>query len=248
MAAYPKYDKLPTVQIILYTRYTLSEYFRKVKRAIEEKGDILDILDLPFDLSDRCPLCGGKDCAEFIGYYYRGVVDEKGTYSKSFPIVRFKCNRKGGPPVVDHKTFSLLPYQLVPYRKYSIDFIFKTLVMRYKEQRTIEYVFNHLADVHRGDQYIDLSTKTFYAFKELVMDSINRLLVSGYYKEAEEGLQNPCHDEQIRSFIEFSTGFYSNKTNPSIRGPCALSYDYYRTGGYYVNNSHFLFGTPSQFR
>jgi len=33
-----------------------------------------------------------------------------------------------------------------------------------------------------------------------------------------------------------------------IRGPCALSYDFYLKGGGWLQNSHFLFGTPSQFK
>lgn len=64
------------IQVILNTGYTLKEYYQKVKG----KGyDILELLDIPLDFKGRCPICGGKGCPQFIGYYYRGVIDEDGT-------------------------------------------------------------------------------------------------------------------------------------------------------------------------
>jgi len=209
--------------------------------------NIYDLVELPYDFTERCPLCGGHDCAKFIGYYYRGVIDEAGTYYKAFPVARFLCRRKGSTPVVRHKTFSLLPYQLVPYTKYSIPFIIKTLKLAYVEDNSVKELQDYLAGFQEH-QYIDFSRSSFYEFKAFILKSIDKMLAGGYYQEAEGELQEPHTNKRIKAFIEFSKGFTSDKTIPSIRGPCALGYDFYIRGGGYLSNGYFLFGTPSQFR
>lgn len=103
---------LPTIQILIYIKETLAQYYKKVKG---KNYDLVEILDLGLDFRTRCPICGGKDCARFIKYYTRGVIDENGSYYKAFPIARYVCEAKGSQNVVSHKTFSLLPYQLIPY-------------------------------------------------------------------------------------------------------------------------------------
>ncbi|MCL0038564.1 hypothetical protein M1N10_06100, partial [Thermodesulfovibrionales bacterium] len=74
------------------------------------------------------------------------------------------------------------------------------------------------------------------------------ILAVGHCKEAETELQQPSKWERIKRFIEFAVRFSCLKIKPYIRGPCALSYDFYIEGGGYFLNSHFLFGTASQFR
>ena len=246
MAAYQNVVNCQLIQILLYTEYTLSEYYGKVKG---KKYNIIDILDLPYDFSCRCPICGGRDCAKFLDYYPRGVVDEKGTYYKAFPVARFLCNRKGSELVSRHKTFSLLPYQLIPYTKYSLPFIIKVLKLRYIEDRSIYKLQEYLAAVEEADNiHLDLSVGRIYGFKKLVMETIDKILAFGYYKEAETEFQQPSDGERIKRFIEFAEGFRCLKIKPCIRGPCALSYDFYMEGGSYFLNSHFLFGAASQFR
>jgi len=241
----PEYSNLPTIQVIVATKYSLTEYYNKVKGKNE---DIFEILDLSFDVYHRCPICGGNNCAQFIGYYYRGVIDENGTYYKAFPVARFLCNRKGGDPIVSHRTFSLLPHQLVPYTKYSIPFIIKVLTLRYIDDKSIMDVQNYLSGFDKERVYIDLSASSINAFKDFILEVINKLLSSGYYQDAEKLLQKPSDNKRIRAFIEFSEVFCCYRINPYIRGPCALSYDFYTKGGGCFWNSYFLFGTPSQFR
>lgn len=246
MAAYQNVVNCQLIQIILYTENTLSEYYAKVKG---KKQNIVEILDLPYDFSDRCPVCGGRDCAKFLDYYLRGVVDENGTYYKSFPVARFLCNRKGSEQVTRHKTFSLLPYQLIPYTKYSLPFIIKVLKLRYIEDRSIYKLQEYLAAVEEANNiYLDLSVSRIYWFKQLALECIDKILAAGYYKEAGRELQQPSQQERIKRFIEFTERFHCWKIKPYIRGPCALSYDYYMEGGGYFRNIHFLFGTASQFR
>jgi hypothetical protein len=203
-------------------------------------------------------LCGAPDCARFIGLYYRGVVDEKGRYFKYFPVPRFLCQRKG-VPVVDHKTFSLLHYHLLPYHKYSIPFVIKVLKSRHIERMTLETLIKYIADftatgpVGTDYEYVELTFSRIFAFQYLIKGSINKILVNQYYKEVtgrwqRQKVSDNNEYELIKAFLQFCTDFECHITNPPIRGPCALSYDFYLKGGAHVFNSRFLFGTPSQFR
>lgn len=232
------------IQILTFIGYTLGEYYSQVRGKDE---DVIEVIGLPYDFTARCPLCGDKDCAQFIGYYWRGVIDEKGTYYKSFPIARYLCNRKGKSLTVKHRTFSLLPYQLVPYIKYSIPFILNALEKVYVEDDSINRLLDYLASFGAGE-YIEMSTSTFHAFKSFILTCIDKMLAMGFYKEVKSALQSPSGRQRIEVFLVFAEDFTCCKTDPAIRGPCALGYDYYLKDGGYLKNGHFLFGTPSQFR
>lgn len=200
-----------------------------------------------FDFKAQCPLCGGKDCAQFIGYYYRGVVDEKGTYYKALPIARYLCNRKGSALSIKHRTFSLLPYQLVPYTKYSIPFIIGCLKKVYGEDSSVKELLDYLAGVKAGE-YVELSPSTFDGFKAFILTCINKMSALGFYKETESVLQSPFGNQRIKAFLVFAEDFACYKTDHPIRGPCALGYDFYLSNGGCFRNGYFLFGTPAQFR
>lgn len=237
---------MPTnvIQLPVIIGYTLREYYSQVSGR---DGDSGEILVLPNDFTHRCPLCGGKDCAQFIGYYYRGVIDEKGTYYKGFPIARYLCNRKGTALSIKHRTFSLLPNQLVPYSKYSLPFIVNALRKVYGEDSSVKGLLDYLAG-GKAQEYIDLSASAFYAFRAFILTAIDKMLAMGFYAEITAPLQTPSEGQRIRVFLLFAEDFSYGKSDPEIRGPCALGYDYYMQGGGYMRNAHFLFGTPSQFR
>ena len=238
------YGNLVFIQINIFTKETLSDYFKKVSR---KACDILFLLNVYLCFSECCPLCGGKECAVFIKYYYREVIDEKGTYYKNFPIARYLCRRKGHKSITHHKTFSLLPYQLIPYSKYSIQFIIKTLEARHIKGLSI----------YKLQEYLDTFSKTtitigaehLIGFKRLIKNAIDKIMMSQYYQEFEAKVRGEGTEQGLlRSFLEFIQTFECFKIKPSIRGPCALGYDYYLQGGGYFSNAYFLFGTPSQFR
>lgn len=80
---------------------------------------------------------------------------------------------------------------------------------------------------------------------EEAMDKIDKFSGSNYtIKEKLKGFEE---EGRLRIFIEYATEFICQKTNPSIHGPCGLSYDYYLSLGGFFRNAPFLFGTPSQF-
>lgn len=192
-------------------------------------------------------MCGGTGCAQFIGYYYRGVVDEKGTYYKAFPIARYLCNRTGSARSIPHRTFSLLPYQLAPYTKYSIPFIIGCLKKVYGEDNSVNKLLDYLAGIEAGE-YIELSASVFHGFKAFILTCVNKMSAADLYEEARSSLQCPSERQRIKVFLVFAENFVCNKTDKPIRGPCALGYDFYLSNGGWFRNGHFLFGAPSQFR
>lgn len=250
MAGYPLCGNLPTIQIIIVVDYTLRQFYQKVKREHAGHGEISELIDVVDSFDTSCPLCGEADCARFLGYYYRQVIDEKGRYYEDFPVPRFVCRRKGKHAMVNHKTFSLLHYHLVPYSAYSLPFVVKVLRSRHIDGMTVEGIQGYLANITcAGDDYKELSASGIFAFKELFVKAITKILVNGYYPRLSDELAETSRESvRIEIFLDFCQGFICPKLTPSIRGPCALSYDFYITGGSYLRNAFFLFGVPSQFR
>jgi len=188
------------------------------------------------------------DCAIFIGYYTRVVIDEHGTYFKEFPIARYLCKGKGKKKWVKHKTFSLLPYQLVPYTKYSIPFIIKSLKARYEDGLSIVRLQDYLAEFGKDD-ILPISADQLFDFKQIVLEAVNKITATGHYRELEEAVSSKSTNQEILvAFITFASCFECCKVELSIRGPCGLGYDFYLNEGGFLHCAHFLFGTPSQFR
>jgi hypothetical protein len=185
-------------------------------------------------------------------------VDEDGSYYPDFPVPRFKCHGKGGNPIVQfhHQTFSLLHYHLAPYCKYSIPFIIKVLKAKHIQSLSLTLLQDYIADFPGTgggcDGYIEMSTSRIYSFCNLLEVTVTKLLISGYYQQLTNQLQKcrggESEAEAIKISLQFITEFECRKVSVPIRGPCALSYDFYLEGGSYFRNSLFLFGTPSQFR
>ncbi|KPA16586.1 hypothetical protein MHK_003196 [Candidatus Magnetomorum sp. HK-1] len=199
--------------------------------------------------SAKCPICGAYNCYKFLGFYSRPVFDENGTFFKDLLIARFECLRKGSDIIVQHKTFSLLPYQLIPYCKYSIPFIIKILEMNHINDKSIMEIQEFLSKYENSNGYIDLAQSTIYKFKNIIVETINKLLAFAYYSEFNKNMLGLKTDnKRIIEFLTFALLFVCFKLFSLIRGPCALGYDFFLTGGGYIKNSHFLFGTPSQFR
>lgn len=194
---------------------------------------------------EKCPICGAYNCYKFLGFYFRPVFDEHGTFFKDFPIARFKCYQKGTNIIVQHKTFSLLPYQLIPYCKYSIPFIIKILKMEHINEKSVMEIQELLSNHENSNGYIDLAQSTIYKFKDVIEDAITKLLAAAYYPVFNSNMLNlRTEKEKVIVFITFAMSFAYIK----LSGPCALGFVFFLTGGGYIKNSLFLFGTPSQFR
>jgi len=168
-------------------------------------------------------------------------VDEKGTYFKEFPIARYKCNEKGCPKV-EHKTFSLLPYQLIPYCKYAIEFMLKTMnywkTEKHSINKTLDFVFEKLKT--------DISSNELYKFAKIIEIAIEKIIACNVKGLIFASIIDK--KERIIKFIEYSENYSCYKFEEEIRGPPALNIDFYVNNGGYIKNAQFLFGTPSQFR
>jgi len=220
----------------------LLQYYNKV----QEEG--IKYIRNFFD-TDKCPICGAYNCYKFLAFYPRPVIDEKGTFFKNFLIARFECSQKGSDVIVKHRTFSLLPYQLIPYCKYSIPFIIDIFEKGHIDDKSFMQIQEHLSKNDDPNLYIDLSLSTIYKLKKIIIETINKLQESALYPEFNKTMLGVNTDKKrITVFITFALKFECCKLSHEIRGPCALGYDYFLTKGSYIKNSHFLFGTPSQFR
>jgi len=166
-------------------RIYVKEYYSQVK---DSSRDIIELLGLPHDFRYRCPLCGAGDCAQFIGYYCRGVIDERGTYYNAFPIARYLCNGKETALTVKDRTFSLLPYQLVPYSKYCIPFIVNVLMKVYGEDSSVKELLDYLAGF-KAQEYTDLSANVFYGFRAFILTAITRCC-DGFLQRAQSATAN----------------------------------------------------------
>jgi hypothetical protein len=65
-------------------------------------------------VGEECPLCGGKGCWREIGPYEREVIELFPFGRGKVLVARFLCRQGKG-------TFSLLPCQLAPYHRYTIE-------------------------------------------------------------------------------------------------------------------------------
>lgn len=80
--------------------------------------------------------------------------------------------------------------------------------------------------------------------KEYIIKAVDKVIISGYYPDLITSLNTPDIRLKIKNFLEYLTLEYGCP----IRGPCAMSYEYYERKEKYNNNGSFLFGTPSQMR
>jgi len=98
-------------------------------------------------------------------------------------------------------------------------------------------------------EIISIGAGHLLKFKHLLNEALNKIMISPYYHTLQsevryESTEHGC----LKIFLKFSLEFECNKVDPSVRGPCALGYDFYLASGGYEKNAHFLFGTASQFR
>ena len=205
------------IQIFLKLDVSLKTYINQIENGTFEFPTY----------SHFCPICHGDSCCIRHGYYFRQVIDENGTFYKSFPVARYLCQRKWKAKLKD-RTFSLLPWQLIPYRKFTITFLLA--VAEFQTGHSIK---------ERLDTFYPVITipSQLEDLDEIVHTALEKLKISG--------LINP--DTSLKYFTSFSFDYVS-ETDENIRGPTGLSWDYYNKHGGYYRNSQFLYGRASQFR
>ena len=234
-----EHQKKSPIQIPYHIKVSLQEYYED-----------FDTWLIP-DFSDKCPICGGIDCATFLGYYIRTAICPLTGFSvPDLPILRYLCHDKGNARVCDHITFSLLPNELVPFRQLSLDFMVRAIwfkVSRHlsftRAMDVIEDELNCLGDVAN---FINISTMMSWqlmiltAFGLFMSTDVNMVSKFSY-----EQLQNT---DDLKLFLEILINHQSQSSNHPIRGPNAFAMDYYQQSGGSEQHAVFLFGRASQHR
>jgi len=83
------------------------------------------------DFREKCPLCSRKNCAVKNCRYYRKWGD-----------IWIQCYLCQNPPPKGHKTFSLLPWPLIPYHKYTVDDLYIIDDAAHEEQSILKACYS----------------------------------------------------------------------------------------------------------
>ena len=89
-------------------------------------------------------MCGCRLCRAPGLVFPTGVVDGEGAVYERFPVPRFLCQRKG-PRQARDRTFSVLPTELVPRRRFALPLMLWVLELRLLRQRSVQQVLDALA-------------------------------------------------------------------------------------------------------
>ena len=136
----------------------------------------LGLYELLPDYRDRCPLCRGADCAVRHGLYFRRLVDVEGRIYPRFPVARFRCRRRG-PDRAQHVTFSILPAQVAPRRRFSVGLMSWMVGLRVNSKRTLRQALDEVAAAgSRGPEALLLEELTLYRMLLLFAAVYGRLL------------------------------------------------------------------------
>lgn len=200
------------------------QYNNAIKLTEYTKLVLAEIWKFP-NFSDKCPICGARNCAVRIGYYHRWVYIFKLKVKLYIPVARYLCRRKNKTRSQwksTHKTFSLLPSQLIPYRMYDLDSMLYIADSRLKKDDTFLDIATDIAAIAEHP-VISISTDTIMEYLEIFI--------------------NGCM--KLKTLCEIVYDTYERYINP------IKNY----TGGIikfvqdiYLKHAKFTFGTPSQIR
>jgi hypothetical protein len=188
-------------------------------------------------------------CSDFVylvsnsGYTRFAFDSVTGIVFHDFPILRFECNapaffrRKG-----KHRTFSLLPAQLIPYERYDITFVLNIVQSRLSGS-SLKNISDAVANEGVQEPLL-LEARKIRSFITLVGQAFDRLPLISSFKSTFLGMLTSSASESLMRFITWGKG-YCSYVFPELTGPAALALDFYRSS---LPHVFFLFGTPSQQR
>lgn len=225
------------IQIPYHIKVSLQEYYNK-----------FDTWQPP-DFSEKCPICGGVECATFLGYYVRAAIcPQTGFYVSDLPILRYLCHDKGDARVCDHVTFSLLPHKLVPFRRLPLNFMVEALWIKIsrclsftKAVDAIEEELNHLSDVADC-----ISISAIMSWQHMILSALAQFISSDIDMIPNSHYKQIQGSSDLKLFIEILIKHHSQNCNHPIRGPDAFAWNFYKQSGGSDQNAAFLFGCASQ--
>lgn len=180
-------------------------------------------------------------------FYVRVRIYLGDTVYEDILIIRFICRRLNpNVPPGTHRTFSLLPYPLVPYSPYALPTTF-TLAAALTEHGENPYQTSQVL----ASQYENLNPEpaTLTRIKHRLLEAVHKL------KQVPQKFQSLISPLLSRRSITLSEllallGSYQSPVLVSASGARALSYDWFyvfQEERPYMQRD-FLFGTPSQKR
>jgi hypothetical protein len=234
-----EHQKKSPIQIPYHIKVSLQKYYKD-----------FDTWLIP-DFSDNCPICGGIDCATFLGYYIRiAICPLTGFWAPDLPILRYRCRDKGDVKVCDHITFSLLPHMLVPFRQLSLNFMVKAIWFKVSRELSftkaldvIEAELNSLGEVAN---FINIST--MISWQQMILTALAHFISADINMVSKFQYDQLKNTASLELFIALLINHQSQIRNHPIRGPDAFTWDYYQQSGGSKKNSVFLFGRASQHR
>lgn len=205
------------------------------------------IWDFP-DYGDCCPLCGGNNCAVRIGFYTRKQVVVDNKIYENVPIARWLCQRKGYKKST-HKTFSLLPFQLIPYRRHGLNVIVDTVNFHHHNGSSLVQTKDFISDKGVNSD-LPLENNQIHDFMKIFSQALSKLTTIPQLKQQISQASYWDSSDPIATMLQFIAGYHScfATTQPlhaSNAEQLALDFVYhFQTNDYF--DRHFLFGTPSQ--
>jgi len=234
-----EHQKKSPIQISYHIKVSLQEYYED-----------FDTWPIP-DFSEKCPICGGVDCATFLGYYIRiAICPMTGFWAPDLPVLRYRCYDKGDARVCDHVTFSLLPHELVPFRQLSLNFMVRAIwfkVSRHlsytKALDVIEAELNSLGDIAN---FINIST--MMSWQRMILRALALFISADINMVSKSQYEQLKNTASVKLFLALLINHQSQISNHPIRGPDEFTWNYYQQSGGSNKNAAFLFGRASQHR
>ena len=199
------------------------------------------------DFSDKCPACGGKDCAVRIGHYYRWGIDLD---LQNFllviihiPVARYLC-KEVNKRQNKHKTFSLLPDTLIPYNPISIILMMYILQLLITAEN-IEHALQEIDAISPEDIFI--SEKMIAHLFTIIEQTRIKLILFFHQANNSDRAPPDFHASTINEVIAYLLNYPVLNNEHPLRGAYQQSVLYYEIQGSYHKNARFLFGTASQF-
>ena len=203
------------------------------------------------DFSDKCPICGGVNCASYHGTYTRGVICPLTGFSVlDFQVLRYFCKKTGNDRTCNHKTFSLLPFMLVPYRLLPLNFMILAVWLRINRHLSLTTALDVIEDeLSSLDDILDcINISAVRSWEQMIMAAIALFLSTDINMITEAQYKQLQGSDGFWLFLKIIIDYKSKSTNHPIRGPDIFSWDFYQQSGETDQCAFFLFGKASQHR
>ena len=223
-----------------HTKVSLQEYYLLFRSGNWE---------LP-DFSDKCLICGAADCARYHSYYERrAICPLTGFAVADLQVGRFLCRCKGIRKKCVHVTFSLLPLVLVPYRQLTLKFMILALWLRLSEKLSLFSAMDAIEKelVNFEEDIADfLSIAAQLEWEKMIKAAFSRFVMSRMCNQERFSIVENASEKGVFLFLEMALAYQCRQSDPPIRGPDGLAWDFYQLNGGAGELAPFLFGTESQ--